>query len=117
MPVSATPSARHTPPIMLNVAQMAADLAHMVSDLPTVVIWKSQSFNAVVGDIGSVDNVAIEGVTDAATLTVDYVLSAVNGAIKANDIVTIGGIDYAVSKPYILPDGLTGRFECVGEFE
>lgn len=101
---------------MLNLAQMANDLAHMISDLPTSVAWSGQTFSAVVGDIGSTDVVEVEGFTSQAGLTVDYVLSSVNGSIKENDVVTIGGAVYRVTRISILPDGLTGRFECSGEF-
>ena len=96
---------------------MAADLAHAVSDLPTAVTWNGQTFNAVVGDIGHQDGLTIEGVTESATVTVDYVLSSVTGAIAENDVVTIGAVTYRVSRVSILPDGLTGHFECVGEEE
>jgi hypothetical protein len=98
-------------------SQMAADLAHAVGELPTLVTWGVQTFNAVVGDIGHQDGLTIDGVTESATVTVDYVLSVVNGTIKENDVVTIGGVNYRVMRPYILPDGLTGRFECVGGME
>lgn len=98
----------------LNPTQLAADMAVMVSDLPTSVLWGSQTFNAVVGDIATGDDLAVEGYTATATLTVDYVLSAVTGAIAENDTVTIGGVVYRVSKPSILPDGVTGHFECTG---
>ncbi len=87
----------------------------MVTDLPTAITWEGQVFNAVVGDIGHSDGLTIEGVTGEAALTVDYVLSGVTGTIEENDTVTIRGVVYRVSKPYILPDGLTGRFECVGD--
>jgi hypothetical protein len=102
---------------MLNLAQMAGDLTHMINDLPTAVTWGSQTFNAIVPDIGSTDSLQIEGITGQAALTVDYVLASVTGTIAENDLVVIGGVSYRAVKPFILPDGLTGRFECVGEFE
>lgn len=86
----------------------------MVADLPTSVTWNGQSFNAVVGDIATGDDLAVEGFTSTATLSVDYVLSLVTGTIAENDTITIGGATYRVTKVSILPDGLTGHFECVG---
>jgi len=101
----------------LNLAQMASDLAHMVTDLPTAVTWGSQTFNAVVGDATEQDGLTIEGITEQGSLSVDYVLSAVTGTIAENDVVTIRGGVYRVARVSILPDGLTGHFECVGEEE
>ena len=101
----------------LNLAQMAADLAHMVADLPTAVIWEGQTFNAVVGDAIGQDGLTIEGITEQGSLSVDYVLSAITGAITENDTVTISGKAYRVSRVSVLPDGLTGHLECVGEEE
>ena len=101
----------------LNLAQMASDLAYMVTDLPTAVIWQGQAFNAVVGDATGQDGLTIEGITEQGSLSVDYVLSAVTGAIAENDTVAIGGKVYRVSRVATLPDGLTGHFECVGEEE
>ena len=98
----------------LNLSQLASDLAFIVSDLPTSVTWGGQSFDAVVGDIATGDEVAIEGFTETAALTVDYVLSGITGTIAENDTVAIGGKQYRVSKVSILPDGLTGHFECLG---
>ena len=98
----------------LNLTQLASDMAFMVADLPTAVTWGSQTFNAVVGDIGRSDELEVEGFTSNASLTVDYVLSAVAGSIAENDTVTIRGTVYRVGKVSILPDGLTGHFECSG---
>jgi hypothetical protein len=101
----------------LSITQMAADLAHMVTDLPTAVIWEGQTFHAVVGDAIGQDGLTIEGITEQGSLSVDYVLSAITGAIEQNDTVTIYGRVYRVSRVSVLPDGLTGHIECVGDEE
>jgi hypothetical protein len=101
----------------LNLSQFANDLAHMVADLPTAVTWEGQTFNAVVGDIAGGEQLDMAGVMESAVLSVDYVLSAITGMIDENDIVTIYAKDYRVSRVTILPDGVTGHFECVGEEE
>jgi hypothetical protein len=101
----------------IDLSALAADLTAAINDLPDAVTWNGTTFNAVVGDIESEDDLEIAGVTERANLSVDYVLAAAGGTIAENDILTIRGNDYRVVKVFDLPDQLTGRVLAVREDE
>ena len=101
----------------LDIDQLRADFAFMVSDLPTTIVYKGQSYSAVVTDLSTEEELEEAGILDGADFEVFINTADFSTLPGVNAQITIAGEPYRVQSASDAPDGVTRRLTCIGEVE
>ena len=91
---------------MLDAADLAADLAEIIADLPVTCAFAGVSFSATSTDAGSSRTVEIDGELFNVDRTIVCNVSHVSTAIKADSPITVDGVAYRVLDLSRHPDGV-----------
>ena len=81
---------------MLDVTELASDLAEIIADLPISCIHGGVTFSATSTDSGSSRVVEVDGELYKIARTIVCNAAHVAAGIKGDDIITVGGVEYRV---------------------
>jgi hypothetical protein len=98
-------------------AVFAADVDHVIKDMPATIIWRGQTLTVAAGDLAKGNKLEIEGmlinpdisfVCRAADFTTDR-------KPAANDKLTYGAERLRIAQVTLAPDGSAYLLHCVAE--
>ena len=95
-----------------DATMMAADLAQIIGAMPHTMTWGTQTVSVSLDDVVRSDDLQIAGVFQVRDVGAYALVSAFTDSTPpvVGDVVSIGGVDYAVGRTSTGPDGLGVQF-------